>query len=446
MVPDNLTEVSSRIAFKFSKLNLKLSNRPDKVGETPKLDLKDSVKFELKVRGEISKLNLKSTSRKNYPLFTKLIRQQRPLPAEALPAEAPPVKGSRAEDITLSESSVYLTTMGFDKVHKLGITGKGVTVAVIDSGVRADHPDLKGKVIKWVDLSDSHSPEPFDDIGHGTHICGIIAGSGKMSGGRLRGGAPDVKLVVIRVTTPEQIVDAMNWIKTHASEYNIKAVNMSVGVDPKSGWRDDPIARGAQELVDSGITVIAAAGNDYVESTIDTPGIAPGVITVAGADDRGTPEPSDDVMYIASSQGPTPYDKLPKPDVVACATRVLSSRAPGSLLDPYTKRPPTPYSHMIFRTQDKDEWNGKYYTALSGTSQATAWVTALVALLYQVNPNLTPQQVKSIIKSTAHPLIDPDTNSPYPTIRQGSGMIDAYQAVLKAMGIERSERKPFQVI
>ena len=356
--------------------------------------------------------------------------------------------------------SIPLLDMGFYKVHRMGITGKGVTVAIIDSGVRADHPDLEGKVIKWVDESGG-SDKPYDDIGHGTHVAGIIAGSGRMSKGFYRGGAPGVKLVVIRVTNPAEVLKAIDWIKKNKDKYNIRVVNMSIGVDPSTSWKDDPLAKGAQELVDSGITVVAAAGNDYERGTIDSPGVAPGVITVGGADDKRTYTQTDDTLYIASSKGPTPIDNLPKPDVIAYSTRIVSLRSPGSFLDPYESKRFS--KAMIYKKEGNlregqastsegsegeatNPWSKGYYIELSGTSQGTAWVSALAALLYQVNPNLTPQEVKRIIMETATPLRDPDTGKPYDRLDQGAGLINAYRAVKMAMRMRDDGQRETLVI
>ena len=377
------------------------------------------------------KVGTKDSSDHLPPLFEKLRKVKRE-------AKVVPVYRTRPEE----RYSIPLVDMGFVKAHEMGITGKGVTVVVMDSGVRADHPDLKGKVIRWIDMS-GQSDKPFDDIGHGTHVSGIIAGSGKMSDGFYMGGAPDVNLIVIRVTNPSEVLKAIDWVKANKDKYNIKVVNMSLGVDPSTSWKADPLARAAQGLVEDGVTVVAAAGNDYTAETIDSPGVAPGVITVGGADDKGTYTESDDTMYVASSRGPTPYDKLPKPDVVAYSTKVVSLRSPGSFLDPYSK---SLHQHSSGDNSDhpEDSWSKGYYIQLSGTSQGTAWVSALAALLYQVNPDLSPQQVKEIIKETARPLRDPETGKPYSEYDQGAGLIDAYKAVLKALkmrGVEDGELK-----
>ncbi len=358
-----------------------------------------------------------------------------------------------------------LVAINLDKVKDLGIDGKDVVVAVVDSGIIYNHPDLeKDRIIFYKDFSgESDENNPKDILGHGTHVASLIGGSGKMSNGYNQGVAPGVKFVILRITSVSEIIQAFQWLKENGKKYNIKVVNLSIGVDPKTGYLNDTIANLANDLAQD-YTVVAAAGNDYANETIDSPGIAPDVITVGGTDTKNTCDKSDDTIYDASSKGPTPFDFFDKPDVVAPAKLLPGARVPDSVFDPYkNKKLKTNDSqktlnyinhnekniinlkfnqiHNVYKDNDSsdndsDNWGGKYYINLSGTSGATAIVSGIAALIYQVLPNATPKLVKEIITKTANKIKDPNTNQLYDKYTQGAGLVDAYNAIKYAMSLK----------
>lgn len=360
-----------------------------------------------------------------------------------------------------------LVAINLDKVRDLGIDGKDVVVAVVDSGIIYNHPDLdKSRILFYKDFSgESDENNPKDILGHGTHVASLIGGSGKISNGYNQGVAPGVKFVILRITSVSEIIKALEWLKENGKKYNVKVVNLSIGVDPKTGYLNDTIAKLANDLAQD-YTVVAAAGNDYANETIDSPGIAPDVITVGGIDTKNTCDKSDDTIYDASSKGPTPFDLLDKPDVVAPAKMLPGARVPGSVFDPYKnqklntnsnqisvnymihneKNIINPELNKIYKINDKnidnnnddnnnDSWQGKYYINLSGTSGATAIVSGVAALIYQVLPNATPKLVKEIITKTANKIKDPANNELYDKYSQGAGVVDAYNAVKYAMSL-----------
>lgn len=272
---------------------------------------------------------------------------------------------------------------GLDQVWARGYTGKGQTIAVIDSGI-FPHPDLKDRIVGWVDFAEGKK-KPADRYGHGTHVAGLLAGSGQRSGGAVKGVAPEANLVGVRIGSIADAIKALHWVIEHKDELHISVVNMSLGDVPHQGWKNDPWAQATQQAIDAGLTVVVSAGNEGPGAgTVATPGILPTAITVGAIDDNGTLDPSDDSLTRFSSRGPS-IDGLFKPDVVAPGKRIWGPLAPASSFD----------------VPDFPKAAGGYF-ALSGTSQATPLVTGLVTLLKQANPALTQAQLLEILKASAH--------------------------------------------
>ena len=287
--------------------------------------------------------------------------------------------------------------------------GTGVKVAVLDTGVDSNHPDLKGKVADKVSFAKDESPE--DGNGHGTHVAGIIAGSGASSGGRYKGVAPGVSLMNIKVLNNEGYGPASSIMEgiEYAVDNGADIISMSLGgsIWPPDG--NDPLSMTANAAVDAGVIVTVAAGNSGVPFQINTPAVARKVISV-GASTK------DDQIAQYSSQGPT-WDHRIKPEVVApggaspitfdpAGLGIVSIKAAGSLLD----------------KMNPNNGVDKYYIALSGTSMATPHVSGVAALLLQAYPKLTPEQIKQRLMNTGVDLgSDP--------INQGAGRIDSVSAL-----------------
>jgi serine protease AprX len=307
--------------------------------------------------------------------------------------------------------------------RQLGVTGKGIGVAILDSGI-APHPDLAGRIVASVDFTSGGTGAALvpaaDPGGHGTHVAGLVAGDGTASGGAYAGVAPGANLIDVRVigasgwTNVSTLIAGMQWVLSHRAAYNIRVVNLSAGGPATTTYRDDPLAAAAEVLVFAGITVVVSAGNEGPhERTITSPGTDPYVITVGGIDDGGTATTVDDALAPWSSRGLTAIDGLAKPDVVAPGRKVVSLRSPGSTLD----------LELPDRLVAGLDPLVPAYFRLSGTSMAAPVVTGVVALVLERSPTLTPAQVKDRLKGTATLLA---FGSPETT---GSGMVSAIAAV-----------------
>jgi serine protease AprX len=305
---------------------------------------------------------------------------------------------------------------------QLGLTGRGVGVAVVDSGVYS-HPDLAGRIVAAIDFT-SESPTvsniPLDDLGgHGTHVAGLIAGDGTRSGGLYTGVAPNANIIDVRVidghgsSNVSIILRGLQWILANRATYNIKVVNMSLGATPTGSYKSDLMATAAEILNFAGVAVVVSAGNSGpLASTITTPGTDPYVITVGALDDNGTPVRIDDLMATFSSRGRTPFENLSKPDLVAPGRKMVSLRAPGSELDSlFPDRQVT-----ILGSPSAD------YYRLSGTSMAAPVVSGTIALMFERSPGLSTAQVKKRLKSSVTPLTFGTAND------RGAGLVNAYGA------------------
>ena len=274
-----------------------------------------------------------------------------------------------------------------------------VTVAVLDTGINR-HPDLSGKLLAFRDFVENRK-YMYDDNGHGTHVCGIICGSGKMSEKSFCGIAPSVRLVVGKVLDAkgdgrlENMLDALDWVETIYDEYKIRIVNISVGIGNMSCREKEKILQERIErLWDRGILVVCAAGNKGpANGSISSVGGSGKVITVGCHDGeycRNNPKRCENY----SGRG---YASFPirKPDLVAPGTDIISCNAAYRLGS--KKEPP--------------------YIAKSGTSMATPIVTGAAALAFQKFPEMTNEELKQKITVTATDLREPWN-------KQGWGMVN----------------------
>lgn len=252
-------------------------------------------------------------------------------------------------------------------------TGKGVTVALMDSGI-ARHPDLAGgTVVARVDFVGDGATS-LDPAGHGTHIAGLIAADGE----RYKGMAPDAKLISLRVLDANgsgdmaDVVRAFDWVLKHGNRNNIKVLNLSWGAPQSTSYHSDLLSAMVESAWFRGIAVVAAAGNDGERGagTITTPGSDPFVITVGSFDDKGTAEFGDDRISSFTSRGPT-MDRFTKPDVLAPGRHVKSLRAAYTASDRYIR--------------------------MTGTSAATGFVSGVAALVAAANPGYSPTKIKGAI-------------------------------------------------
>jgi serine protease AprX len=304
---------------------------------------------------------------------------------------------------------------------KNGITGKGVDVALIDSGVAPVQGLTKpGKVVNGPDLSfesQSDALRYLDTYGHGTHMAGLIAGRDDTAtkydpNGSFMGIAPDARILNVKVATSNgttdvsQVLAAIDWVVQHRNDngLNVKVLNLSFGTDSRQSYVLDPLAYAAEVAWNKGIVVVAAAGNSqFGNNQMNDPAYDPFVLAVGATDTKGTGEIKDDVVADFSERG----DGVRNPDVVAPGAHVVSLRDPGSYVD---------QNYPGGRVGNSRFFRG------SGTSQAAAVVTGAVALIEQQRPGITPDQVKKLLTSTATSLPMADSRA------QGAGVIDLDRA------------------
>src|SRR4051794_19362466 len=305
-----------------------------------------------------------------------------------------------------------------------GFAGRGVTVAVIDSGI-ANHSALRDRVIVSKDFTDGRAAK--DEYGHGTHVAGIIAESGRDG---YAGMAPGVRIANLRVLgadgsgKTDAVIDAIEWAIANRERYGIRVINLSLGHPVFESYRDDPLCQAAQRAVEAGILVVAAAGNfgktddgRPVVGGIVAPGNTPAVLTVGAINTRATAQRSDDLMATYSSRGPTLIDGVLKPEVVAPGNRIVAAAAAGSYLA-------ATYPERVV------EGAGAYgYIELSGTSMATAVVSGAAALVLEARPTLTPSQVKIALQLTSSRL--PGAG----LIEEGAGSLNVLAAVELVKGL-----------
>ena len=284
--------------------------------------------------------------------------------------------------------------VGAPTAWKAGYDGKGVKVAVLDTGYDAGHPDLRKQVVG----SQSFVPDQGvqDGHGHGTHTASIVAGLGTASDGKRKGVAPGAQLLIGKVLDDSgsgfdsEAIAGMEW----AVQQGAKVISMSLGSLPSDGT--DPMSEAVDRLsASSDALFVIAAGNSGAEETVGSPGAAASALTV-GAVDR------DDKLAPFSSRGPRVGDGAMKPEVTAPGVEIAAARAAG-----------TDQGHEL----------GEYYTAMSGTSMATPHVAGAAAILAQRHPEWTGEQLKAALASTAVP-------SKGATIaQQGLGRIDIPKAL-----------------
>ncbi|TRY28662.1 S8 family peptidase [Aliiglaciecola sp. M165] len=319
-----------------------------------------------------------------------------------------------------------------DELHEMGITGRGVTVAVLDSGTLMG--GVEGKPLLRNTYNRSRAFYKYDatlgqrtrklnddENGHGSHVTGIIASSLKSENGKYNGMAPDVYLLSVKAFDANgsgsytDVLDGLNYIYQNRNRYRIRVVNLSLGAEVRSHYWDDPVNQAVMRLWDAGIVVVTSAGNSGSEhGTISVPGNNPYVISVGAMTDSYTPgNPFDDRMTTFSSKGPT-YEGFVKPEVVAFGGHISSKMNKALLKNK---------NHV-------ESLTGEDYHMISGTSQAAAVVSGTVALMLQYSPGLSPDDVKCRLMDSANRVSDPSTGKAYDPFTQGAGLINAYAAVM----------------
>jgi serine protease AprX len=311
------------------------------------------------------------------------------------------------------------------------LKGAGVTIAEVDSGV-APHPGIQ-TLVAAVDFVGSYDPSfspvnSVDPYGHGTHVAGILVGTGSNSNqGRLAGVAPQASLVSVRVLDgtgggkASDVLAGLQWVLANKDTFGIRVLNLSLGHPVYEPAALDPLVQEVDSLWDAGIVVVCSAGNDgrSGDGTISSPCNSRKVITVGALNDQQTPDTADDTVTTYSSRGPTLIDLVAKPDLLAPGNKIVSTRSPGSTLD------------LMFPERrvagDPAQPNDLQYFQLSGTSMAAPMVAGAAALMLEQEPGLNPGTVKArlMLSSTKATV-----GSPFAT---GAGALDILGA-LRATG------------
>lgn len=268
-------------------------------------------------------------------------------------------------------------------------------VVVIDTGIYP-HVDFllgKNRIIKFVDFI-NNKKDMYDDNGHGTFVAGILGGGGIVN--KYSGIDNNCNIIVIKAldnggeTTSIKILQAMQWILDNRKQYNIKVVCMSFGSVMSD--KNDPLIYGSEMLWNAGICVVSAAGNSGPEDmSIMSPGASRKIITVGSLDNTSViPKTAE-----FSSRGPA--FNYYKPDMLVPGVDIISTN--------------------VFSL------NHKFYTTMTGTSVSTPMVAGIVSLLYSINPNFTPDQIKYMLINSCVKITG-DRNS------EGFGYLDLSKLIL----------------
>jgi subtilisin family serine protease len=294
---------------------------------------------------------------------------------------------------------VSVPQIGAPAAWQAGLDGTGVTVAILDSGIDATHPDFAGKIVANENFTTD--PNADDVVGHGTHVASIIAGSGAKSGGKYKGVAPGAKLAIGKVCETEYceesaILAGMQWAATTAPVINI---SLGGGDSPSI----DPLEQAVDELSAAhGALFVIAAGNSGGTATVGSPGSADAALTVGAVDDE-------DQLADFSSRGPRVGDDAIKPDITAPGVDIVAAGAANGQIG-------TPA--------------GEGYVSLSGTSMATPHVAGAAAIVTQQHPGWSAKQRKTLLMGAAKPAEGVDV------FGQGAGRVDVARVVRQAVSVD----------
>lgn len=349
-------------------------------------------------------------------------------------------------------------------------SGKGIGICFIDSGFYP-HPDLvksKNRIKKIVDISKPRTratwfSKPHNESWHGTMTSVVCAGDGYLSNGLYKGIACDASLLLLKVMddngkiSTENIAKALQWVMKHHKQHNIRVINMSLGDDASGSWKNSRVNLLAEKLIEKGITIVAAVGNDD-KASIKPPANSPNVIAVGGWDDNNQLNGEENKLY-HSSFGKTD-DRLHKPELIANAIWIAAPILPGTkeeeqakalyelesttdgelkkkiltsagktgfAVDEIEKNDVTFWRQRIKERIQECKYISPSYMHVDGTSFAAPIVTSVIAQMLEINPDLTPAQVRKILFSTAKRLPG------LPAEQQGYGIIHPGKVIVKTL-------------
>lgn len=310
----------------------------------------------------------------------------------------------------------------------LPVTGKNVTVAVLDTGIDGTHGDLSNRVTKNIKLADTQSasvgfryptssetlPNTDQLYGHGTFVAGVIAGNGSLSSGKFSGVAPGARLVGLSAGDLSlfYILEGFDYLLANRADLDVRVVNCSFSANTLFDT-NDPVNIGSKMLTDAGINVVFSAGNAGSGAhTLNPYAAAPWVVSVGATDTQG---------HLASFSSRGDFgNPLLHPTLVAPGVAVVSLRGSGIANVTGAEGLAGTDARRLSATELPN------YTVANGTSFSAPQVAGAIALMLEANPSLTPAQVKDILQRTATPL------PPYYAYEVGTGMLNVHAAVLEA--------------
>jgi serine protease AprX len=389
------------------------------------------------------------------------------------------VTATTGTDLIRTQTTTTTGLLGLKTTTTTTFDGSGIGIAIIDSGVDNNHDAFANSRIRLNKDFTSQNLTSIDPYGHGSHVAASAAGV-STSGSGYQGIAPGANIINLRVLdqngegTASTLLSALNWILAPADptkpvgsnnplnkdKYGIRIVNLSLGASAIDSYKNDPVCRAARALVDAGIVVVAAAGNNGKDANgtkiygmIHAPGDEPSVITVGAANTFGTDARSDDGVTTYSSRGPTRgsytdtngvrhYDNLLKPDLVAPGNKLIFAESDiggcdGLLLGIGYQS--ADGNNLVNQHPELDSGitddNHRRLMFLSGSSMAAPVVSGAAALLLQANPKLTPNLVKMILMYTAGPL------KGFNLLEQGTGEVNV-EGAMRLAKLVRTDLTP----
>ena len=339
---------------------------------------------------------------------------------------ADPANGTTGVERTRRDADIMRSNAGTP------LSGRGVTVAVLDTGLDAAHGDLSGRVAQNVKLADLQSasvgfnypanienlPNTDQVYGHGTFVAGVIGGNGAKSGGLHTGVAPGARLVGMSAGDLSLVfvLNGLDYLLARGASLGVRVVNCSFSASTVFDF-NDPVNVATKMLTDRGVNVVFSAGNTGAGwHTLNPYAVAPWVVSVGATDFRGR-------LADFSSRGDFASEMF-RPTLVAPGVRVVSLRSSGLSV--------TGVEGIGFNGDaGLAPGNVPFYTTASGTSFSAPQVAGAIALMLEANPRLTPAEVRNILQRTATPL------AAYYAHEVGAGMLNTHAAVLEAMFPER---------
>jgi serine protease AprX len=326
-------------------------------------------------------------------------------------------------------ASVFPAAIGATDVWDEGITGKGIGIAIVDTGVNdGKTADFGSRVVAHYAV-DGLAEGTYDVYGHGTHVAGIAAGDGAHSVedgvARFMGIAPGANIISVKVggfaTGPliGDVIEGLEWVLANRATYNIRVANLSFTSSAPESYLTNPLDAAVEQLWFNGIVVVVAAGNRGTgDFAVDhPPANDPFVVTVGAFSDNETVDPSDDYVKDWSSRGVT-HEGFEKPEIFAPGSRLIATTGDGESL-----------LHALY----PENKVGPHYFRMGGTSAAAPVVSGVVALMLEANPALTPDQVKARIVERSTSL----SGSSAPRVSAYKAVFES-DAGLANQGIQRS--------